>query len=285
MRNSSNRRPAFLAAAAVVALGIVAACGGGSTSEAPAPSSTASLPTPTGPTVDVEMQDYAFVAPDVQVQVGTAVRWTNRGQAPHTATADDASFDTGQLATGASATHTFATVGTYAYVCTLHPDMTGSVTVVEADTPPTEAPSAGPSAGPTAAPSEEPSAAPSEATRFDVPLTIATAHTVTATVIDWTGLVAAATSGTPGDGASVPVDAVQVANDGPTTLVVTWAGGPCDQEVTVVFDASQTLVTVIQEPCEGDAIAFDRIVRLELTEPIDASTVAGVLQPGGDTPG
>ena len=160
--------------------------------------------------------------------------------------------------------------------------------------PATAAPSASPPLAPSTEPSVEPSAQPSqepsaseaaEPTRFDVPLTIATAHTVTAEVIDWTGLVKDAGSGTPGDGASVASDELQLTNDGPTTLVLTWTGGPCDATPTIVWDAATATITVVQEPCEGDAIAFDRIVRLELSEPVDAATVRGVLQPGGDTPG
>jgi hypothetical protein len=157
---------------------------------------------------------------------------------------------------------------------------------------PSSAPSAAPSVQPSGTPSVEPSASPlpsastpTEATLFEVPLTIATDHTVRARVADWTGLVTGATSGTPGDGASVPLDEAHVANDGPRTLVVTWAAGPCDATPTVVLDADRSLITVIQEPCEGDAIAFDRIVRLDLREALDAASMRGVLQPGGDTPG
>ena len=145
-------------------------------------------------------------------------------------------------------------------------------------------------ASPSPIQSADPSAAPSasisgEGTRFEVPLTIATSHTVTATVIDWTGLVTGATSGTPGDGASVASGAVLLANDGPTTLVVTWAAGPCDSTPTLVVDAGGSTITVVQEPCTGDAIAFDRIVRLSTSQAIDATSITGVLQPGGYTPG
>jgi plastocyanin len=276
--------------AAIAIAGVVAACstasGGG-----PMPSSTAGLPRPSTPTVDVEMQDYVFAPASVEIEVGTTVRWTNRGQAPHTATADDGSFDTGQIATGESAGHVFASTGTFTYLCTLHPDMRGTITVVAAASPaPTTEPTTEPSApAPTATPKpSEPAPsepAPAEPTRFDVPLTVATDHTVAAEVIDWTGLVTAATTGTPGDGASVPYDAVEIANESPTTLVVTWVGGPCDRTSTLVFDADRATMTVVQEPCDGDAIGFDRIVRLELAEPIDASSITGVLQAGGDAPG
>jgi hypothetical protein len=149
---------------------------------------------------------------------------------------------------------------------------------------PTTAPTTTPTPEPTPASTEAPSpSVPADGIRFDVPLTIATSHTVTAHVVDWTGGLTAATSGTPGDGASVPFDEVVLANDGPSTLVVTWAAGPCDSTPSVVLDG--TTLTVVQVPCEGDAIAFDRIVRLDFATPIDAASLTGVLQPEGDTAG
>ncbi|MFL5770145.1 MAG: hypothetical protein ACJ765_08690, partial [Chloroflexota bacterium] len=132
-------------------------------------------------------------------------------------------------------------------------------------------------------PSANPSTA-GEPFRLDVPLTIATPDTVTARVVDSTGVVSGARSGTPGDGASVPSDEVRIADAGDSGLDVTWAGGPCDQIVSVVLDANPSRLTIVQEPCRGDAIAFDRIVHLELAGPIDATTIEGGLQLGGDTP-
>ena len=149
--------------------------------------------------------------------------------------------------------------------------------------PPTATASVAPSETPSQGASSDPGPSQSvEANRFEVPLTIATSHAVTARVVDWTGRVTGAASGTPGDGASVPYDEVRIENDGDLALVVTWVGGPCDQTVTMVLDHPSAL-TVVQEPCQGDSIGFDRIVRLELREPIAAASIRGVLQPGGDT--
>lgn len=83
-----------------------------------------------GPAVDIEMQDFAFAMADVEVQAGTTVTWTNTGAAPHTATADDSTFDTTLVAAGARASHTFTTPGTYSYLCMFHPGMTGTIRVV-----------------------------------------------------------------------------------------------------------------------------------------------------------
>ena len=55
--------------------------------------------------------------------------WVNEGNTPHTVTADDGSFDSGTLQPGESYSHTFQSAGMVPYHCSIHPFMTGSVTV------------------------------------------------------------------------------------------------------------------------------------------------------------
>ena len=57
--------------------------------------------------------------------------WQNMDSAPHTATADDGSFDTGTLEKGKLKSETFKEPGTYTYYCEIHPTMHGTVEVVE----------------------------------------------------------------------------------------------------------------------------------------------------------
>ncbi len=52
--------------------------------------------------------------------MGTTVTWTNDGVNLHTATSYDGEFETGSLATGASASYTFTKPGTYNYFCRQH---------------------------------------------------------------------------------------------------------------------------------------------------------------------
>jgi plastocyanin len=93
-------------------------------------------PAPSGEAVrsaKVEMQDFSFEPPTVTIQAGGKVIWQNEGDAPHTATADDGSFDTrtvdpGKLKSEAAA---FKEPGTFSYHCEIHPQMTGTVEVVE----------------------------------------------------------------------------------------------------------------------------------------------------------
>jgi plastocyanin len=77
----------------------------------------------------VSIVDFAFQPASLEVAAGTTVTWTNNGQARHTATADDGTFDSGRLRPGESFSFTFNTPGTFAYHCDVHPDMTGTIVV------------------------------------------------------------------------------------------------------------------------------------------------------------
>jgi len=78
----------------------------------------------------VEIADFAYDPDPVTIEEGGKVIWINRDSAPHTATAEDGSFDTGTLEEGKLKSETFKEPGTYAYVCSIHPQMHGTVEVV-----------------------------------------------------------------------------------------------------------------------------------------------------------
>jgi plastocyanin len=81
---------------------------------------------------DVAIIDVAYQPGSILAQAGDTVTWTNTGSTPHTVTADDGSVDSGPLAPGASFSHTFPTAGLFTYHCTIHPQMTGAVTITRA---------------------------------------------------------------------------------------------------------------------------------------------------------
>ena len=81
--------------------------------------------------VKVEIVNFAYGPDPVRVQAGGKVIWQNMDSAPHTATADDASFDTGALEEGKLKSEAFKQAGTYAYHCEIHPEMHGTVEVIE----------------------------------------------------------------------------------------------------------------------------------------------------------
>ncbi len=91
------------------------------TAETEAPAAT------DGPTIQIE--GFAFSALD-PVAPGTEITVANLDGAQHTLTADDGSFNTGGLDGGATIAITAPDApGTYAFVCNIHPSMTGSLTV------------------------------------------------------------------------------------------------------------------------------------------------------------
>ena len=92
------------------------------------------VPTVLAATRGVAIQDFAFSPRTVEIRVGDTVRWTNRDSVAHSATAQNGSFDTGLLADGESGSVRFTAAGTYRYICTPHPDMTGTVVVRSAGT-------------------------------------------------------------------------------------------------------------------------------------------------------
>jgi plastocyanin len=81
---------------------------------------------------EVEIEDFAYRPDPVTVEEGGKVIWKNRDSAPHTATAADGSFDTGTIEEDKLKSETFKEPGTYAYVCSIHPQMHGTVEVVAA---------------------------------------------------------------------------------------------------------------------------------------------------------
>jgi heme/copper-type cytochrome/quinol oxidase subunit 2 len=61
--------------------------------------------------------------------VGDTVTFVNKDAAPHTATAEDKSWDSGNLNQGDSWTLKVEKVGTFKYICTYHPTMKGTLIV------------------------------------------------------------------------------------------------------------------------------------------------------------
>jgi plastocyanin len=119
-------RAAIAALAAALALAL-AGCGSdddGGGSNAGGSSSTASAGS--GP---VTIKNFLYRPEKVSVSAGDSISFTNEDSANHTATANDGSFDTGTLEQGDSKALTFEEPGTYAYICSFHPFMTGEVTV------------------------------------------------------------------------------------------------------------------------------------------------------------
>lgn len=97
----------------------------------PAPSATApQSPAPQGGTA-VNISDFKFNPATLTVPAGTTVTWTNQDEEPHTVAAKDGSFHSPAMDTHATYSFTFTTPGSYDYICSIHPFMTGTVVVTK----------------------------------------------------------------------------------------------------------------------------------------------------------
>jgi plastocyanin len=112
---------------------LLAACGGGGGggSSSTTSSSSSSQSASGGTSSDaVKIDNFKFTPATVTVAHGARVTVTNADSTAHTATADSGnSFDTGNIDPGSSKTITVAKAGRYAYHCTIHPFMHGTLVV------------------------------------------------------------------------------------------------------------------------------------------------------------
>jgi plastocyanin len=77
----------------------------------------------------VMAKDFMFAPTSLTVKAGSTVTWTNKDGEPHTVVSDTGLFRSGALDTNESFSFRFDQPGTYRYVCTIHPRMTGTIQV------------------------------------------------------------------------------------------------------------------------------------------------------------
>jgi YVTN family beta-propeller protein len=80
-------------------------------------------------TTTATISQFAFNPASLTVASGQSVTWTNSDPVQHTTTSDTPGWNSGPLSAGDAFTMTFATPGTYAYHCSIHPFMHGTVIV------------------------------------------------------------------------------------------------------------------------------------------------------------
>ena len=113
----------------LIATLLLTACGGGNSNQPASPTTAPAVQNAGGGTQEVKIVNFSFTPATITVSAGTTVKWTNQDSAAHTVTADDGSFDSGQLAQGATFSFTFTKAGTFSYKCGNHPTMLGKVVV------------------------------------------------------------------------------------------------------------------------------------------------------------
>lgn len=82
----------------------------------------------TGATVELTIEDFDFGEP-LAVPAGTTLEVINADGVGHTWTSTDGVFDSGFLLPDTSFEHVLAEVGTFSFLCTVHRQMTGAITV------------------------------------------------------------------------------------------------------------------------------------------------------------
>jgi len=103
-------RPAGLALAAVLGA-LASGCGGDDDS----------------PPDSIAVRDFEFAPVDFEAKAGATVTWENEGEQIHTVKGDG--FFSRAMNAGDTYEFTFKKKGSHDYVCTLHPQMQGTVVV------------------------------------------------------------------------------------------------------------------------------------------------------------
>jgi plastocyanin len=117
-----NRLTIILASLALAAAG----CGGEEEEAPPAGGGGG------GAGVTIDMKDIKYVPEDATAKAGDTVTWTNSDAVAHTVTKSDGpgeDFDSGTIAAGKTYQMAFQEPGKISYVCTIHPNQTGTLTI------------------------------------------------------------------------------------------------------------------------------------------------------------
>ena len=123
------RRLVLSLAVAVALGGGVAIAGAAGAAQSPVSASSAAPSPEPSPVSTIHIKNFAYVPDTVTIHPGSTVRFIEDDETPHTVTAADHSYDSGDLNQKDTWKHTFATEGTYKYFCAYHPYMKGTVIV------------------------------------------------------------------------------------------------------------------------------------------------------------
>ena len=122
---SARATGAGLLAAAVLGTG----CGGDDEQPADAPAPKAPAQETAATDVRIRITDFKYAPAKVRVKAGSSVTWVNEDDAPHTATAQDQSFDTDRLERSDRKAVKLDKPGSYRYYCVFHRFMEADVIV------------------------------------------------------------------------------------------------------------------------------------------------------------
>ena len=108
---------------------VIVVCGAGDD-----PASTPKPAAPPTPSVSAAVKESMLIIGYIyqrhlELPVGSSITWRNMDNIQHTVTADDGSFNSGAIPPSKDFTFTFAGPGTFAYRCTIYPQMRESVVI------------------------------------------------------------------------------------------------------------------------------------------------------------
>jgi amicyanin len=143
---TSRRAPRRVAALAVAGAATLGGCSTGASGGLAAPPRTTAAPTTaasatsiTGTggsiapapaaTANVDIVNFKFTPAAVTVKAGTTLVWTNTDAIAHSVNFTTEAINSAVLNQKNQFSHTFTAPGTYAYICSIHPFMHGTVTV------------------------------------------------------------------------------------------------------------------------------------------------------------
>jgi len=123
--------PMLLTALGAAMAILLAACAPGS-AHATGQQSSPAIPTgsaATTATTAITIVNFKFAPTPVTVKAGATVRWTNKDGIAHAVDFSAPDLHSSVLNRNDQFTHTFATPGSYAYICRIHPFMHGTLVV------------------------------------------------------------------------------------------------------------------------------------------------------------
>jgi len=79
--------------------------------------------------LEVRVDNFTFGPATLTVPVNSTVTWVNKDDLPHVIASNDGVFKSKALDTEDKYSYTFSKPGTYAYFCSIHPKMVGTIIV------------------------------------------------------------------------------------------------------------------------------------------------------------
>jgi plastocyanin len=79
--------------------------------------------------MEVRVDNFTFGPATLTVPVNSTVTWVNQDDLPHVIASNDGVFKSKALDTEDKYSFTFSKPGTYAYFCSIHPKMVGTIIV------------------------------------------------------------------------------------------------------------------------------------------------------------